>query len=461
MLYRHREIFRSLMMLADLVLISLIWLGAYAVRFHFGVPAPRGVPPVEDYLVSLGAILPVFAYLLSRQGLYEPRRLGSVLTEAAEMVRVVAIGVVVLMAIAAFIRSYSFSRGVVITFSALAPICLVGLRVFVRTALRAARRRGYNRRFALVVGQGRLAQEVIQRIQNHPDSGLHLIGVLGEGGGEQRVGGVPVIGGYGELKTSLGKQRIDHVIIALPSHESYRLEKILDDLDDELVSVILAPDLLQIATLHSSIETLDGLPLIHFRDSPLIGWAAVQKRVFDLVGGGLLLFLFLPILGLLSLGLLLTSGRPIFYAQDRMGLDGRVFRMLKLRTMTTDAESQGPGWSIPDDPRRTRYGGLLRRFSLDELPWHVVRGEMSLVGPRPERPNFIEEFRREIPGYMLRHKVKSGVTGWAQVHGWRGDSSLRERIEHDLYYIQNWSMVMDLKILALTLGSVIRGRNAS
>ncbi len=314
-----------------------------------------------------------------------------------------------------------------------------------------------------MVGQGRLAQEVIQRIQNHPDSGLHLIGVLGEGGGEQRVGGVPVIGGYGELKTSLGKQRIDHVIIALPSHESYRLEKILDDLDDELVSVILAPDLLQIATLHSSIETLDGLPLIHFRDSPLIGWAAVQKRVFDLVGGGLLLFLFLPILGLLSLGLLLTSGRPIFYAQDRMGLDGRVFRMLKLRTMTTDAESQGPGWSIPDDPRRTRYGGLLRRFSLDELPqfWHVVRGEMSLVGPRPERPNFIEEFRREIPGYMLRHKVKSGVTGWAQVHGWRGDSSLRERIEHDLYYIQNWSMVMDLKILALTLGSVIRGRNAS
>jgi len=251
------------------------------------------------------------------------------------------------------------------------------------------------------------------------------------------------------------------VVIALGSDEGYRLEKVLADLDDEVVSVMLAPDLLHIATLRSSVENFDGIPIIHLRDSPLVGWSSVQKRVFDAGGSGLALAFGFPLLVLLAVGIGLSSGWPIFYRQKRMGLDGRIFTMLKLRTMRRDAEKNGPGWSTVDDPRRTRFGVWLRRFSLDELPqlWNVLRGEMSLVGPRPEQAELIREFRREIPSYMLRHKVKSGMTGWAQVHGLRGDTSIHARIEHDIYYIQNWSMGLDIKILFMTLWSTLRDRD--
>jgi exopolysaccharide biosynthesis polyprenyl glycosylphosphotransferase len=243
-------------------------------------------------------------------------------------------------------------------------------------------------------------------------------------------------------------------VIALPREDGGQLEKILADLDDELVTVRLIPDLLHVMTLRSSVEELDGLPLINLRESPMVGWAAVQKRAFDVVVASLGLVAFAPVMALAALAVRASSGRPILYGQERMGLDGRVFRMIKFRTMRPDAEREtGPVWTSSDDARRTRVGAFLRRTSLDELPqlWNVLRGDMSLVGPRPERPYFVERFRREIPGYMLRHKVRAGLTGWAQVHGWRGDTSLHERVEHDIYYIQNWSLALDLRILLMTL----------
>jgi len=223
------------------------------------------------------------------------------------------------------------------------------------------------------------------------------------------------------------------------------------------------PDLRHVLTLRSTVEDLEGLPVIGLRESPLVGMAAVRKRGFDLVGASLLLLLASPVLLLIALATRLGSDGPVLYGQERMGLDGRLFRMLKFRTMRAGAEAEsGPVWTRADDPRRTRLGGFLRRTSLDELPqlWNVLRGEMSLVGPRPERPVFIERFRHEVPGYMLRHKVKAGMTGWAQVHGWRGDTSLHERIEHDIHYIQNWSVSFDLKILFRTVVHLVFGRNA-
>jgi len=252
-------------------------------------------------------------------------------------------------------------------------------------------------------------------------------------------------------------------VIALPREDGQQLEKILADIDDELVTVRLIPDLLHVMTLRSSVEELEGLPLINLRESPMVGWAAVQKRGFDAVVASLMLLGLSPVLLVAALAVWASSGRPLFYRQERMGLDGRVFRMLKFRTMRPDAEKEtGPVWTSPDDPRRTGLGALLRRTSVDELPqlWNVVRGDMSLVGPRPERPVFIERFRREIPGYMLRHKVRAGLTGWAQVHGWRGDTSLHERVEHDIYYIQNWSLALDLRILLMTLWRGWFHRNA-
>jgi len=463
-LYRYSEVFRSLLMASDVVLVAGAWLLAYWLRFHAGIPAPLGIPPFEAYLPPLLLICPVWLVLFRTYGLYEPRRTGSLLSETGVVLRATLVGVLILVAVTFFVRSYFFSRGVMAFFAVLAPLLVMSSRIATRTVLRSLRRRGYNLRYVLVIGGGSLAEEVVARIQKYPSAGLRLRGVLTDHPGRAtRVAGAPILGGYSSLKEVLRSGRTDQVILALPRDESERLEKVLAELDDELVTVQLVPDLPQMMTLRKSIEDLDGLPIINLRESPMVGWAAVQKRLFDVAVGGVALAVAAPLLGLIALAVALSSGRPVLYRQQRMGLDGRTFQMIKFRSMPLDAEAEsGPVWASPDDQRRTRLGRWLRRFSLDELPqlWNVLRGQMSLVGPRPERPVFIEAFRREVPGYMLRHKVKAGMSGWAQVHGWRGNSSLHERVEHDIYYIQNWSLGLDVQIVLMTLWRVLRDRNA-
>ncbi len=466
MLYRYSEVFRTLIALADLCLIAGAWLAAYGLRFYSPLPVEHGIPDFALYLQALVLILPVWLLLFQTQGLYEPQRTGSLLREAGTILRVTAIAVVSLVALNFFVGGYFYSRGVVGLFSVLAPVSLISLRVVVRSGLRALRRRGYNLRFVLVVGDGPLAGEIIDRIHGRPGTGLRVRGVLAEGArGVDRLRGVPILGNYSALKSLVrnSSQRVDQVILALGRDEPDALEKILAELDDEVVNVNLVPDLLHVMTLRSSVENLDGLPVINLRETPLLGWAAVGKRIFDVVVGSLALVAVLPLLLLIGAAISATSGRPISFVQERMGLDGRVFRMFKFRSMVAGAEAAtGPVWTDPADPRCTRLGRVLRRFSLDELPqlWNVVTGDMSLVGPRPERPVFIEQFRGEIPGYMLRHKVKAGMTGWAQVHGWRGSTSLPERIEHDLYYIQNWSLGLDVRIMIMTLWRGLFNSNA-
>jgi Undecaprenyl-phosphate glucose phosphotransferase len=267
------------------------------------------------------------------------------------------------------------------------------------------------------------------------------------------VEGAPVVGSTGDLKRILRERRVDQVIIALSRHESELFEKVVAELADEMVNVKIVPDLLHGYGLRSSVESLDGIPVIGLHETPLTGWPALAKRSFDLAAASAALVVLSPLLAGIALAIRLSSGSPILYRQKRMGHDGHVFDMLKFRSMRVDAEAAGPGWTTARDPRRTRLGRWLRKRNLDELPQliNVIRGEMSLVGPRPERPTYIDAFRREVPGYMLRHKVRAGMTGWAQVHGWRGDTSIHERIEHDLYYIQQWSFWLDLRILFMTL----------
>jgi Undecaprenyl-phosphate glucose phosphotransferase len=455
MLYRYSEILRTLVLGADLCIVALSWMLAYWLRFHTGFDAPMGVPDPRPYAVLLVLILPIWLQIYRSNGLYEPKRTGSLFREAGTILRANAVGVLLLVAITFFVRSYFYSRAVMGLFFALATLGVLSLRIGVRLALRQARRRGYNLRYVVIVGAGELAAEVIDRLHSHPEAGMRVVAAFSDDP-ERRgrsVRAVPVVGGYADVKAYLGGRRVDQVLLALPHDDSPQLEKILTDLDDEIVSVRLVPDLLRVLTLRSSVEDLDGLPMINLREGPLVGWAAVQKRAFDVAVSGLGLVLAAPLLAALALAVLATSGRPVFYTQERMGLDGRIFRMLKFRSMPTDAETEtGPVWTTEDDPRRTRLGAILRKTNLDELPqlWNVLRGDMSLVGPRPERPVFIEQFRREIPGYMLRHKMKAGVTGWAQVHGWRGNTSLHERVEHDIYYIQNWSLALDVRILVMT-----------
>ncbi len=463
MLSRYSEVFRGLLMLADLALVAACWGAAYALRFHTGVPVVEGWNP-DEYALALVGILPVSWFALRNRGLYQPRRTGSLLREIGSVISAMTVTLVVILAADAISRTF-LSRVVIVTFWGLSISSVVAARMAGRAVLRHLRRKGHNLRYVLLVGAGRLAQQTIESIHGHPEAGLRVVGALSDDPAMQgrTLQGVRVLGPYAQVKSALAERTVDQVVIALPREDQDLLEKILAELDDEIVTVRLIPDLLHVMTLRSSVEDLDGLPVINLREGPLVGWAGLQKRALDVVVSAVVLTLSSPLLALIGLSVWASCGRPVLYRQERMGLDGRLFHMLKFRSMCEDSEAaSGPVWTVADDPRITRIGAFLRKTSLDELPqlWNVLRGDMSLVGPRPERPVFIDQFRSEIPGYMLRHKVKAGMTGWAQIHGWRGNTSLNERVEHDIYYIQNWSMALDLRILMMTFWRGFVHRNA-
>jgi Undecaprenyl-phosphate glucose phosphotransferase len=268
--------------------------------------------------------------------------------------------------------------------------------------------------------------------------------------------GLPVLGALAEASEIVQRERVDQLYVALPLDQHVRMLEIIETVNRDCVDVDVkvVPDLLQFIALRAGLEDLEGVPIININDVPLQGFNAIVKRGIDIALGGAFTGLLALPFSLIALTIRLTSPGPVFYRQERMGLDGKAFTVFKFRSMYHDAERDtGPIWARDDDPRCTPIGRLLRRFDLDELPqlWNVLTGDMSLVGPRPERPFFVDQFKHRIPQYMLRHKVKSGITGWAQVNGWRGNTSLEKRIEYDLYYIENWSVSLDLKIMWLTL----------
>ena len=464
MLRAYSRLLEQLMLVADLVLVGLCWLLAYWLRFYVAGPplpyADRG--PVADYLLMLLPILLVWSASFRAFGLYRPRRIGSHLSEAVDLAKASTMGVLVLVALMTFFfRGYDYSRVAIVYFGLLSIGVVWFSRAAFREGLRFARRRGYNQRFAVVVGDGELAATVVQRMEGRRDVGIQVLGVVGDE--KDDTGGVRRLGGYADLRAVLDAHTVDHVILAL-AHEDYgRLAGLLDAVGDEPVTIHVVPDLLRFASLRGGIEQFEGMPFIHLRESPLYGWNRLAKRVFDFLFSATVLAVIWPVLLLLAAAVKVSSRGPVFYRQERMGLDGRRFEMLKFRTMDADAEVRsGPVWARPSDQRRTGLGAFLRRLSLDELPqfWNVLRGDMSVVGPRPERPVFVERFRQTVPGYMLRHKVKSGITGWAQVNGLRGNTSLEKRIQYDIEYIERWSVWLDFKIIAMTVVRVLVDRNA-
>jgi Undecaprenyl-phosphate glucose phosphotransferase len=460
----HSRLFEHLTLAVDLVLIGACWLVAYFVRFYVAGPplVTPEVPPLGDYLLQLVPILGVWGLAFHGFGLYRPRRLGSHLAEWVDVAKASTLGVLVLIAIMTFaFKGYEYSRIVILYFWVFSILAVSFWRATFREGLRFARRRGLNLRRAIVVGGAGPAAEILAALRRRPDVGVQVLGVVGDK--DQSGTSVPWLGRVEELRAILDRQEVDIVFVALPHAEYGRLGAILDEIGDDPVTIHLVPDVYGLASLRGGIEEFEGVPLIHLRESPLYGWNLVLKRAMDLVVGGLAFLVAAPLMALIAPAVRWSSPGPALLRQERMGLDGRRFAMLKFRTMRPDAEAAtGPVWARQDDPRRTWLGALLRRWSLDELPQllNVLRGEMSLVGPRPERPVFVEEFRRQIPGYMLRHKVKAGMTGWAQVNGWRGNTSLQKRIEYDLYYIERWSLAFDLKILVKTLWRGVFGKNA-
>jgi Undecaprenyl-phosphate glucose phosphotransferase len=300
---------------------------------------------------------------------------------------------------------------------------------------------------------------VADKVLEHRELGFKVVGFIDDRAAGDHIGyrGLPLLGKLSDVDEVIKRENVDHVYVALPLEEHVKMLGIVEATNREGVDIHVVPDLLQFIALRARLENLDGVPIISLNDVPLRGFNSVLKRAIDftLSAAGLLV-MSIPFAALAAL-VKFTSNGPVFYRQERMGLDGKAFDVYKFRSMYQGAEDEtGPIWARDDDPRCTPVGRWMRRLDLDELPqlWNVVRGDMSIVGPRPERPYFVEQFKHRIPQYMLRHKVKAGITGWAQVNGWRGNTSLEKRIEYDLYYIENWSVALDLKIMWLT---VLRG----
>ena len=465
MFARHRQLLATAVFLVDGLIIAGAWLLAYWLRFYWlGLPAPLGIPALSFHLWVGAVLTPVALLVLRTFRLYRSARTARLTHELF----VLAEGVVVVTALAglgSFFARGELPRSVLLIFAVLMTAGLWTSRVVMRIVLRALRRRGRNLRYVMIVGTGEQAERLVRKFEHHPDYGIVIRGLVATDAAwtGETVAGHPVLGTIADLPGLVERTGSDFVYLALARSEWQAEEEALARLNDSTVAVRLVPDLVRSFTLNAAVEDFDGMPVVLITETPEQGWNAVLKRTFDLAFSALGLVLLSPLLLALAVWVRLDSPGPVFYGQERVGVNGRRFRMYKFRTMRTDAEAEGEaGWTTADDPRRTGAGETLRRLSLDELPqlWNVLLGHMSLVGPRPERPVYVDRFRASIPRYMMRHHVKAGMTGWAQVNGLRGDTPLERRIEFDLYYIEHWSLAFDLRILALTFVRVFRDASA-
>lgn len=446
------------------------FLAAYWVRFHSGlIVVTKGIPPIEQYLwvtPLLGMLVPLAFQL---HGVYRLRRGRSRIDDFFGVLVGSVLAVVLGVVTTLYVQTYYIpdplkDRGVfevsqlvwglfllfnvALTFSA---------RVVVRDWLERRWRAGIGLKRVLVAGAGDLGRLVVDKVLEHRELGLKVVGFVddrADSGGYIGYRGLPLLGTLDETAEILQREKIDQLYVALPLDEHVKMLTLVENANREIVDIKVVPDLLQMISLRARLEDLDGLPIINIHDVPLRGMNALLKRAMDVGLAAVSLFFLAPVLMLIAILLRVTSPGAALFRQERMGLDGKPFYVWKFRSMYDGAEREsGPVWATEDDPRCTPLGRFLRRSNLDELPqlWNVLKGDMSLVGPRPERPFFVDQFKQRIPQYMLRHKVRAGLTGWAQVNGWRGNTSIEKRIEFDLYYIENWSIMLDVKIMWLTL----------
>ncbi len=455
-----------LFLISDLVSTLAALVAAYALRFRAEiVPVTKGVPDAATYyrLFPLIAVLwPIVYYFY---GLYSVRRHRSRIEEGFAVLVATGLATLLLTGLATFYRGFSYSRLVLLLFFVADVLFVFAGRTAIRRYLEEAWRHGFGVRHVLVVGAGRLGRAVIDKLAEHPEAGLRAVAMLDDD--PQRLGelyrSIPVAGPTSQAAAAVEQLGVDTVFLALPLEAHRTMLEVLKEVGRTVADVRVVPDLLQHITFRAGVEDLDGLPVVHLTQVPLSGWMSLVKRTVDLFVSSTALAVLSPAFAVIALAIRREDKGHVFYRQRRMGLDGRPFEILKFRSMVPGAEDEsGPTWASPEDTRCTRVGRFLRRWSLDELPQlvNVLRGDMSLVGPRPERPEFVREFKETFPQYMLRHRVRAGMTGWAQVHGWRGNTSLTKRIEYDLYYIENWTLSLDVKILWMTLRHGLTHRNA-
>jgi exopolysaccharide biosynthesis polyprenyl glycosylphosphotransferase len=457
---------RAGLVVVDLLATYLALFAAYHLRFTYEiVPVTKGVPPWGPYLALYPIITLIWPVVFYFRRLLDGRPQRSRFEEVLAVSIAVALAVLVLNAGLAFYREFTYSRALLGIFALLDLVLVsIGRLAFwsVMTRVWALPR---HRKHVLVAGAGELGRMVSQKLAEHHELGLDVVGYLDDDPGKAHVrfGGFPVLGNIDDLTRVAGERHVELLYVALPLGSQRRAMRLLKAAEPLLLDVRVVPDVLQYYALRAAIEDLDGIPVINLTQIPLAGWSRFIKRAVDLLIGSLAFLVLSPLLAVVALLVHLSDRGTVFYRQLRMGLDGRPFLIVKFRTMIPDAEAKtGPRFAQPNDPRTTKLGALLRRYSIDELPQlvNVLKGDMSLVGPRPERPEFVARFRERYPEYMSRHRVRAGITGWAQVHDLRGQSSMRKRIAADLYYIDNWTLGLDFKIMWLTLLRFWRHRHA-
>jgi len=457
-----------LTVVTDAIAFEISFLFSYWLRFLPSftqlIPVPYGIPPLKEYINSSLVVIPIWLLLFHSRRLYRPRRASSFSDEFFAIVRILIMGMVVVMAGAFFYRAFSYSR---VVFGIIGVTTVVFVSVG-RFAIMKFEQwwysKGYDLKRVIIVGTSNAANRVFQSLTFHRSLGYKALGYCSiNGSTEDAMAHIPCLGSMSSVPDLVKSHNIDVVLIALNEEEHSYLHNLVLDCQGLNVEMMMVPDILELMTSLVQIKHIEGIPFLGIKSPALSTWNFIMKRTFDLVFASSILFISSPLLLIIAILIKLDSKGPVIYFQERIGLNGEVFRVIKFRSMRTDAEhATGPVWSKKHDSRATRIGKILRRLSLDELPQliNVIKGDMSVVGPRPERQHFVEQFKKEVPRYLERHRVRTGMTGWAQVNGLRGNASITERTKYDIYYIENWSLTFDLKIIFKTIHAVLFGNDA-
>lgn len=457
----------SISLVLDIIAIEFAFLFSYWLRFHTEfltfLRVGEEIPQFSTYFISSLFIIPIWILILHSFKMYSPHRTSLPSEDFVLIVKAVSFGLLIIIGIAFFYREVSYSRFVVVSLWISGIIFITLGRLLAYWIQTQLYKRGKQLKEAVILGQNESSELLYQKILTKKLLGYKLIGYYSDNKIATYLNGLNYLGTIDNLIESINNGKYNTIFISLEPDEHQKLYYILDKVEGINVEMMLIPNVLDLMTSSMKVKELDGIPLLKLKGVPITTWGRILKRSFDLLFSAFVLLITFPIFILIALIIKLTSKGPIIYKQERVGLDGKTFQVYKFRTMYVDAEKNtGPVWAKKDDPRTTKIGRILRRTSLDELPqfFNVLKGDMSVVGPRPERPYFVEQFKDIVPKYLDRHLLKTGITGWAQVNGLRGQAPIKERTKYDLYYIENWSMAFDIKIILKTIKAILFGKDA-
>lgn len=467
MIKENQKVFNRILIILDSISLVLAFFTAWYIRMKSGlISLDEGYLSFNEYLIPIVLMIPLYFIIYNYVGLYDTFRLKSIYDEVYNSIKANAYGIIILTVILFVTKEIDYSRVLLLIFAFLSTVLACTERIIIRTILRNLRRKGYNQKHMIFVGCSYLTDEFMERVKENKHWGYKVMGALDDNIPLNTVTkeGVTVIGTIKDLEGLLEQHNLDEVFITLDLKEYSKLKDVIRICEKCGVRTQIVPGYYKYIPAKPYVEELEGLPVINIRYVPLDNILnKTIKRISDIIMSLMALILVSPILLITTIIIKITSPGPVIFKQERVGLNRRNFTMYKFRSMKLQVdEEEKTEWTTKNDPRKTKFGSFIRKTSIDELPqfFNVLKGDMSIIGPRPERPYFVEKFKEEIPKYMVKHQVRPGITGWAQVNGWRGDTSIEKRIDHDIYYIENWNFILDIKIMILTVTKGFINKNA-